>query len=299
MAWSWGGAGSGAATGATVGTMVAPGVGTLIGALLGGAGGGLLSGDGEDSSSGTNIQQLVDGILNQYSYMPQYTAQTESSLFDLFQRLTGQGNYAGAGNGDVTKIPFDIGLPTTGLYDSLTRGIKQDYLGTPGGPEGGKIADLRAYYNNLGIPEQAVNQERLGYQDMNNSLLDKAALINESQKDRLTNVLNMGLGTGKDLYAQNLAQHRFNTSQAMTGLGYDVGLSDAINQSNQNNLNSLLNGGGQLALGYYTGNPALMASGGSTVLNSSNLMGGQTQANSPYLGQTKKNSTASLISGSK
>lgn len=286
MAWSWGNALSGAGSGAAAGMSAGP-WGAVAGGLLGLLGG--FSGDDEGGGEGVNMQQLMDEIMGKYSYQPQYTAQTEASLFDLFQRLTGQGKYGG-----VESIPFDIGLPTTGLYDALTRGIKQDYLGTPGGPEGGKIADLRAYYNNLGIPEQAVNQERLGYQDMNNSLLDQAALINESQKDRLTNILNMGLGTGSNLYSQNLNQHRFNTGQMSNALAMDYGLTDAINQSNNNNLMSLL-----LNSGSMLGSKGSYGSNNGTGITSllGNIFGGQTQKNSPYLFGNKSNSTtAKLIS---
>jgi hypothetical protein len=297
MAVNWGGAGTGALSGASMGTMINPGIGTAIGAGLGGllglfSGGG--SGDGE-----TNIQDLMDEIINKYSYKPQYTGQTEASLFDLFQRMTGQGKYIGSGNGDVNAIPFDIGLPTTGLYDSLTRGIKQDYLGTPGAGEGGKLADLRAYYNNLGIPEQAINAERLGYQDMNNSLLDKAALINESQKDRLSGLLSTGVSAGGNLYAQNLNQQRFNAGLGAQALNMDYGLSDAISQANQTNLNSLLGIGGSSVGSYGSySNPATGNSGATSLL--SNLFGGQTQKNSPYLTKTSAgSSTAKLISGSK
>jgi hypothetical protein len=252
-------------------------------------------------------------IIDEYGYRPQFTGQTESSLFDLFQRITGQGNYAGAGNGDVNAIPFDIGLPTTGIYDSLTRGIKQDYLGTPGGPQGGSIADSQAYFNNLGIPEQALNATRLGYQDMNNSLLDKAALINESQKDRLMSLLVKGTDLGSDLYSQNLNQHRFNTGTMQDALYKDIGIQDTINQSNQSNINSLLGSGGSdlgsmaaTGVGTYFGGPA---GGAIANLGYNALMGGQTPTNKgsydtstgsyiPYKGSSSS-STAKMINGSK
>jgi hypothetical protein len=230
------------------------------------------SGGGAGGSMG-NIQDMTAQNIENYGYQPQYTAQTESSLFDLFQRMTGQ---SGLG---VEGIPFDIGLPTTGLYDSLTRGIKEDYLGTPGGPEGGNIADLRAYYNNMGIGEQGINQERLAYQDMNNSLLDKAALINESQKDRLLNVLNSGYTGGQNLYSQNLAQHRYNTGLMSNALSMDYGLSNAISEGNNGALSSLLGGAGTLG--------GLGGSGSSSGIGSllsgllTSKMGGATQVGMP------------------
>ena len=215
-------------------------------------------GGGSDGSPGFSWGNLI----NEYGYQPKYTGQIEKGLFDLFQSMTG------LGGGGVGAIPFDIGLPTTGLYDSLTRGIKEDYLGTPGGPEGGRIADSRSYYNQLGIPEQAINQERLANRDLNNLLLDQAALINESQKDRLLNVLNSGAGIGQNTYAQNLAQHRANIGFGFQGVGMDMGLQEAIRQANQSSLNSLLGAAGTAA-GAYFGGPAGAAVGG----NLGNLAG--------------------------
>lgn len=188
--------------------------------------------DHKDGSSGSGSTSW-DDIINKYSYKPQYTAQTEKGLYDLFNKTNG--------SQDVNAIPFDIGLPTTGLYDSLTRGIKEQYLGTPGGPEGGRIADTRAYYNNMGIPEYAANQERLGNQDLNNSLLDTAAQLNNNQKDRLLQVLGLGANVGSNLYSQDLAQSRFNTGIAAQGSQFDAGLQQAIQSGNQANLNGLLN----------------------------------------------------------
>ena len=207
----------------------------------------LVHGGKDSSSSGSS--NLWDEIISKYSYKPQYTAQTEKGLYDLFNQTTG------LSGGGVNAIPFDIGLPTTGLYDALTRGIKEQYLGTPGGPEGGRLADTRSYYNNLGIPEYAANQERLGNQDLNNSLLDTAAKINESQKDRLTNVLGLGANIGNNLYSQNLGQHRANAGLASGGAMTDLGLQQSINASNQEMLSNLAN----LAVtgaGYYFGGPA-------------------------------------------
>jgi len=192
-------------------------------------------------SSGPSPMDLFSQIIDKYSYKPAYTGQFEKGLYDLFQQTTG------LGGGGVNAIPFDIGLPTTGLYDSLTRGIKEDYLGTPGGPEGGRIADTRAYYNNLGIPEQAINQERLANRDLNNTLTDTAAQINETQKDRLLNVLNMGSNLGLGAYGQNLAQHSRNAGIAAQGAGLDIGLQDSINRANQDSLNALLSAGAYLA----------------------------------------------------
>lgn len=208
---------------------------------------GYLSGDDDGSGSGGGM--TWDDIINKYSYKPQYTAQTEKGLYDLFSKTNGSMG--------VNDIPFDIGLPTTGLYDSLTRGIKEQYLGTPGGPEGGRIADTRAYYNNMGIPEYAANQERLGNQDLNNSLMDTAAKLNESQKDRLLNVLGLGANVGGNLYSQDLAQSRFNTGIAAQGAQFDAGLNQAIQSANSNSLQQLLAGAGALATTAYTGNPAL------------------------------------------
>jgi hypothetical protein len=189
--------------------------------------------------AGPSLEDIL-GIIDRYTYKPTKTAETEQGLYNLFQNLTGQGG------GGVEAIPFDIGLPTTGLYDALTRGIKEDYLGTPGGPEGGQIADMRAYYNNLGIPEQAINQERLANKDLNNSLVDTAAQINEAQKDRLTNVLGLGANVGSNLYGQNLAQHRANAGLGLGAVGIDVGIQDSIRQANQQSLNDLLGGIGSV-----------------------------------------------------
>jgi hypothetical protein len=240
MALNWSGAGSGALGGATAGSAFGP-----WGTAIGGVGGGLLGllGGGDE---GPSLLDVMSSIIRDYSYMPKYTEPTEASLFDLFQRLTGQGTYAGAGNGNVAAIPFDIGLPTTGLYDSLTRGIKEDYLGTPGGPEGGQIADTRAYYNNLGIPEYAINQERLGYRDLNNSLLDQAAKINELQKDRLSNLLNIGYTGGQNLYSQNLQQHRFNAGLMGEAAGADFQMQDSVDRANAGSIGDLFSGAGSL-----------------------------------------------------
>jgi hypothetical protein len=199
--------------------------------------------------TGPTLQDLL-GVIDSYTYKPQYTGQTEKQLYDLFGQLTGT---SGLG---VEGIPFDIGLPTTGLYDALTRGIKQEYLGTPGGPEGGRIADIRAYYNNAGIPESAINQERLANNDLNSLLTDTAAKINESQKDRLTNVLNIGAGVGSSLYGQNLAQHRGNAQLGLTAAGIDIGVQDSIRQANQQSLNDLLGGVGAVA-GTIIGGPGM------------------------------------------
>jgi len=283
---SLGGAGTGAAAGALYGSLV-PGIGTVVGGLGGGLIGGLFGGG--KSKGGTNIMDIISGLIDKYSYKPEYTGQTEKSLFDLFQRMTGQ---SGLG---VDGLPFDIGLPTTGLYDSLARGIKQDYLGTPGGPQGGQIADSQAYFNNLGIPEQAANQTRLGYQDMNNSLLDKAALINESQKDRLTNILNMGNTSGQNLYSQNLAQHRFNTGLASNAMSMDYGLSNAISEGNNSALDSLF---GSTGTSSGTGTSLLTSLLGSlTGGNKPQQIGYSTDpTKNPYNQYTgAKNATAKLI----
>jgi len=215
-------------------------------------------------------RDAADEAIRKYGYQPQFTGQTEASLFDLFQRLTGQGTYAGSGNGDLNAIPFDLGKDTTGLYDALTRGIKEDYLGTPGGPEGGNIADLRAYYNNMGIGEQGINQERLAYQDMNNSLIDSAAKLNDNTKNRLASLLGIGYTGGQNLYSQNLNQQRANTNTFMNGALTDVAMADAINQGNQSNLMSLLGGIGTLGAGVATGNPMLTVSGGLATYNNIN-----------------------------
>jgi len=207
---------------------------------------GIFGGGKKKGSAGPSLEDIL-GIIDRYSYKPQYTAQTEKGLYDLFNQTTG------LGGGGVNAIPFDIGLPTTGLYDALTRGIKEEYLGTPGGPEGGRIADMRAYYNNLGIPEQAINQERLAEKDLNNTLTDSAARINESQKDRLTSVLGIGSGIGSNLYSQNLAQHRANAGMGLSAVGIDVGVQDAIRQANQQSLNDLLGGIGGLVGTIYGG----------------------------------------------
>jgi hypothetical protein len=231
---------------------------------------GSLRGSGKKGSA-SDGGQTWDEIINQYSYKPQYTAQTEKGLYDLFQQTTG------LGGGGVEAIPFDIGLPTTGLYDALTRGIKEQYLGTPGGPEGGRIADTRAYYNNMGIPEYAQNQERLANQDLNNSLLDTAAEINNNQKDRLLNVLGLGANVGSNLYSQDLAQQRFNTGIAATGQQFDAGLNQAINSANQSSLSSLLAGAGALGTTLYTGNPMAGQAAGTGI----NYLTGQTNPNVP------------------
>ena len=223
----------------------------------------LLFRGGGGGGGGGNLEDLLS-VIDRYTYKPQYTGQTEQGLFDLFEQLTGR-------RGGVEQIPFDIGLPTTGLYDALTRGIKEDYLGTPGGPEGGRIADTRAYYNNLGIPEQAINQERLANRDLNNLLTDQAALINESQKDRLSNILNLGLQTGGNLYGQNLAQHRANAGLGLTAATADLGIQESIRQANQQSLNDLLKFGGALA-GTYFGGPAGGSVGSQAVGGLNNLL---------------------------
>lgn len=238
-----------------------------------------LFGGGGSSSSGGG--QTWDDIINKYSYKPQYTGATETGLYNLFNQTNG--------SQPVENIPFDIGLPTTGLYDSLTRGIKQQYLGTPGGPEGGRIADTRAYYNNLGIPEYAANQERLGNQDLNNSLLDTAAQLNESQKNRLLSVLGLGANVGSNLYSQDLAQQRFNTGIAAQGAQFDAGLNQAINSANQNSLAQLLSGAGALATTAYTGNPVTGAAAGQGI----NYLTGQTNPNAP----TAVNQSGGTLSG--
>lgn len=206
------------------------------------------SGKSKGGSSGPTLEDIL-GIVDRYTYKPQYTGETEKGLYDLFQSLTG------LGGGGAEAIPFEIGLPTTGLYDALTRGIKEEYLGTPGGPEGGRIADTRAYYNQLGIPEQAINQERLANRDLNNLLTDAAAQINESQKNRLLQVLGLGTNVGTNLYGQNLAQHRANAGLGLQAVGIDAGIQDAVRQANQSSLNDLLGGVGALA-GTYFGGPA-------------------------------------------
>jgi hypothetical protein len=236
---------------------------------------GLYFGGGKDSGPS------YEDMLAKYGYQPQYTGKTEASLYDLFQRLTGQGTYSGTGTGDLNAIPFDLGKDTTGLYDATTRGIKEAYLGTPGGPEAGRLADLRAYYNNLNIPEAAINAERLGNQDLNNSLIDQAALLNDNTKNRLSNLLGVGYTGGQNLYSQNLNQQRANMSFA----GNDVALQDAISQGNQNNLASLLAGAGTLGVGIATGNPMLTASGGLMTYN--NTVGAKNKKSS--------DSTAKLI----
>lgn len=268
MAWSWGGAGSGAAMGSLFGP-----IGTGLGGLFGGLFGG---GSKNKNASYISPMDMYAQIIDQYSYKPQYTGQTEKGLFDLFQQLTGQ-------RGGAEQIPFDIGLPTTGLYDSMTRGIKEDYLGTPGGPEGGRIADLRSYYNNLGVPEQAINQERLANRDLNNTLTDSAARINESQKDRLTNILNMGLGTGQNLYGQNLAMHRANAGLGMAGALNDAEINNAIMDSNYSSIYDLLN---PLAntLGYGNSNPTTVSKGGA----SSNPLSGLLNIFKPYTAKMSK-----------
>jgi hypothetical protein len=211
-------------------------------------------------------------ILQQYGYQPKFTGRTERGLFDLFEQLTGR-------RGGAEQIPFDIGLPTTGLYDALTRGIREDFLGTPGGPEGGRIADTRAYFNNLGIPEQAINQERLANRDLNNLLSDQAARINESQKDRLLNVLGLGLNTGGNLFGQQLAQTRFNTGSALQTATQNAQLGEAIRQANQNSLNDLLGGIGSIGgtvLGAYLGGPGGAAFGSQAGSSIGKLLGGGT-----------------------
>lgn len=257
--------------------------------------GGIFDSKNEGENVGPNLEDLL-GIVDKYTYKPQYTAQTESSLYDLFQRLTGQGG------GGVEALPFDLGLPTTGLYDSLTRGIKEDYLGTPGGPESGRIADTRAYYNNLGIPEQAINEERLSNRDLNNTLTDSAARINESQKDRLTSILGLGSGIGESLYGQNLAQHRSNAGLGLNAAGLNIGVQDAIRQANQSSLNDLLGGVGAVA-GTYYGGPGFGTTAGATAGRTlGDLFGGQTNisrngngAINPYSGSTGSGSKAKII----
>jgi len=253
-------------------------------------------GDESRNSDGGSSSQSWDDIINQYSYKPAYTAQTEQGLYDLFNKINGSQG--------VNAIPYDIGLPTTGLYDSLTRGIKEQYLGTPGGPEGGRIADTRAYYNNMGIPEYAANQERLGNQDLNNSLLDTAAELNNVQKDRLLNVLGLGANVGSNLYSQNLAQSRFNTGIAAQGQQFDAGLNQAIQSANSNSLAQLLAGAGSLATTAYTGNPSLgstVAQGGNSITGSNNAAvlgsGSLSQNYSPYSGSG--NGLGSLSQNSK
>ena len=245
---------------------------------LGGLGVGKNPFSGGGGSSGGPTMADFLGLIDQYSYKPQYTGQTEKSLFDLFQNLTGQG-----GKG-VEGIPFDIGLPTTGLYDALTRGIKEDYLGTPGGPEGGRIADTRAYYNNMGIPEYALNQERLANRDLNNTLTDTAAKLNETQKDRLLNVLGLGSGIGENLYGQNLAQHRANAGMALQAAGMDAGIQESIRSANQSSLTDLLSGVGSV-LGTIYGGPAGGAAANYTI---NNLFG-----NTPTSGQVTRSGGAS------
>lgn len=241
-------------------------MGNFFGWLVGKNG---LWGDSGQKGSSPDGGQSWDDIINQYSYKPQYTGQTEKGLYDLFNKTNGSMG--------VNDIPFDIGLPTTGLYDSLTRGIKEQYLGTPGGPEGGRIADTRAYYNNMGIPEYAANQERLGNQDLNNSLLDTAAGINESQKNRLLSVLGLGANVGSNLFSQDLAQQRFNTGVAAQGSQFDSGLQQQINAANSNSLSQLLSGAGALATTAYTGNPVAGAAAGTGI----NYLTGQTNPNAP------------------
>ena len=250
--------------------------------------------DSGQSGSAADGGQSWDDIINKYSYKPQYTAQTEQGLYDLFTKTNGSMG--------VNDIPFDIGLPTTGLYDALTRSQTEKYLGTGNwdgsglnyvrsGPEGGLIADTRAYYNNMGIPEYAANQERLGMQDLNNSLLDTAAELNNVQKDRLLQVLGLGANVGSNLYSQNLAQHRFNTGIAAQGQQFDAGMNQAIQSANSNSLAQLLSGAGALATTAYTGNPALgsMAGQGINSITGSNNAavlgsGSLSQNYSPYSG---------------
>lgn len=208
-----------------------------------------------------------DDIINKYSYKPQYTGQTEQGLYNLFNQTTGQGG------GGVGAIPFDIGLPTTGLFDSQARGIMQSYLGSgnftgngldwqSSGPQGGRLADIYAQANQMGIPEYGLNQARLGNQDLNNSLLDTAANLNNETKNRLTNVLGLGANIGSNLYSQDLAQQRFNTGIAAQGQQFDSGLSQAIQSANASSLSQLLSGAGALATTAFTGNPAAGAAAG-------------------------------------
>jgi hypothetical protein len=233
-------------------------------------------------------------MIAKYSYMPQFTGQTESSIFDLFQRMTGQGTYSGGGSGDLSAVPLGLGLDTTGLYDAATRSIKEDYLGTPGAGESGRLADLRAYYNQLGVPEAAINAERLGNQDLNNSLLDQAAILNDNTKNRLTNILGTGSSLGSNLYAQNLNQHRFNTGAAITGLGMDVDLGNAISEGNNQSLASLLGLGTNLAYNPTPGSSNTSTGSGITSLLG-NLFGGQTAVNSPYVGKKSNASSAAKL----
>lgn len=211
---------------------------------LGFFGDGLFGGGGSNGGGGINIDEL----LSKYSYMPQYTGQTEKGLYDLFEQLTGHGG------GGTAALPFDLGNPTTGLYDSLTRGIKEQYLGTPGGPQSGRINDLFAQANQMGIPEYGLNQARLANQDLNNSLLDTTAKLNENEKNRLLQILGLGTGVGTNLYSQNLAQHRANAGLALQGSLADAGLAQQIQEANQSSINDLLGGVGALA-GTYFGGP--------------------------------------------
>lgn len=220
-------------------------VGTLGGLAIGGysAYNAARRGGGGGGGSGFNI----DDWLSRYSYMPRHTGELEDWGWGLTQRLTGQGGYG------VNDIPFDLGLPTTGLYDALTRGIREQYLGTEGGPQSGRINDIFAQANQFGIPEYGLNQSRLANQDLNNSLLDVAARLNENEKNRLFNILTLGTNLGSGLYGQNLQQHRANAGLALQGAQFDARLADLIQQQNQSNISSLLGGIGGIVGGMYGG----------------------------------------------
>jgi hypothetical protein len=158
------------------------------------------------------------------------------------------------------------------------------------------LADINAYFQNLGVPEQALNAVRLGNKDLNNSLIDSAAILNDNTKNRMANILGVGSSLGNSLYSQNLGQHRFNTGAAITGLGMDVDLGNAISESNNGALTSLLGTGTSLS---YNPQPSASGSSGSGITSLlGNLFGGQTQVNSPYLGKkSNASSAAKLISG--
>lgn len=199
---------------------------------------GMFGGDSSGKAGMPSLMDVIGQAINEYSYKPQYTGQTETSLYNLFQDLTGQ-----SGKG-ATGIPFEIGLPTDKLYEANTRGEREALFGMPGAGESGSIADIMAKYNEMGIPEQSLQATRQMIGDWDRYSMDQAAKLTESSKDRLSNVLGMGLNTGQNLYNQNLGQHRFNTGLMSNAATRDYELQDSINQANAGALSSLFGSAG-------------------------------------------------------
>lgn len=173
-------------------------------------------GSSSSSSSGGGVDApQVDfaSIIEQYGYptaairqqMVDETQKTGTSLFDVTQSLL---------SGDVNKLPYGLGSPTTGLYEAATRDIQRQFLGEGGKGVGGLMGDIQQQLVNAGLPEYAPIQQRQAANVFSQDLLDTAATLNENEKLRLERLLGLGAEIGGNLYSQNLNQFRFNSGTA-------------------------------------------------------------------------------------